>query len=373
MTLFALAQKACLRNVVSIHSIGEMPFDIAQPILRNVQQPKQLRQLELDSPHLIGKTHGLWLNFIRRDIPSQKDFHQQPEDPDQWYDLYETLLAEHQENEKTAEQWLRNKLSGIQAEREVNVATGIDTANMPSMGKVRTYESEQRRNERLRRQKYNALPTQNLAQGSRIKIKSGADVMRRVKIEARNVRAVGATSRVVGTINREEIERRRAAALETANHSLKTKGNSGLNRETIKLPLVRDRSRDGNKTPKTKIAVPRILPQVARPANHDTANRTSTQKLSPPPRTLKPEPSHTPHINDLFDEKQPTPLSKESIPSEPMPDGAKSSPSISSTAPSPLSHQSPKSTPPSASTVTPTKVLKRKAPADPFLRVKKRA
>ena len=350
-----------------------MPFDIAEPILRNIQQPKQLRHLELDSPHLIGKTYELWLNFIRRDIPSQKDFHLQPEDPDQWYDLYETLLAEHQENEKTAEQWLRNKLSGIQAEREVNVATGIDTASMPSMGKVRTYESEQRRKERLRRQKYNALPTQNLAQGSRIKIKSGADVMRRVKIEARNVRAVGATSRVVGTINREEIERRRAAALENVNHSVRTGGDNGLNRETINLPFVLDRSRDGNRTSGTKIAVPRTLSQVARPPSHGAANRASNQEPFPLPRMLESEPSHTPQFDDHFDEKQPTPLSKKSTQSEQRPDGAKSSPHLSSTTPSPLSHQSLKATPPSASTVTPPKVLKRKAPADPFLRVKKRA
>ena len=337
--LFSLAQRACIRNVTSIHSIGDMPLPLADPILREIQQPKQLRKLEENSPQLVGETSELWLKFIKRDIPSQHNFDGEPEDPDEWHRLYEGLLAEHLEQEEIAEQWLRQQMSGIAAKRENNVATEMSTADMPSMERGWTLEDEKRREKKRLKRAYNRLPTQNLAQGARIKMKSGADVMRKVRIEARNMRAVNSSSmRTVATTGKEEIARRKAA-----NGAAAAATAVPPPRRIVEIPR---REQQDDVKPALTIAAPRIPPKLP---VVDASNRNQlvarASKLSHNVAKQAPRETNSDRI-------------------------AASGPSVSqekstSGAPSP-----PHKPPPLA---PPPKIMKRKAPADPFLRVKKRA
>ena len=346
-SLLFLAQRACIRNVTSIDSIGDLPFKVAEPILREIQQPKQQRKIEINSPHIIGETSDLWIKFIKRDVPTQPDFNQAPEDPDDWFDLYEILLSEHLEKEKVANQWLKDKLGGIKAQRDINVATGIDTKDMPTMqnDKVVTYSEEIRRMERRRKRAYAALPSQNLAQGSRIKLKSGSDILRKVRLQARNATAVNNSNMMVATTSREEIARRKAAAVNTARTSSQSR--------IVKQPPVRQ-----------TIKVPLLVKQE----QEEKTNRTI--RLPPPPQShpLTDERLRNPPNDDLFGDEQPKHTReddnavREARKQAALRKSSSSAKQIITTAPSSIKEPSP----------PPPKILKRKAPADPFLRPKKR-
>lgn len=363
-SLLSLARRACIRNVNSIDSIGDLSYDVAEPILREVTNPKQLRNIEISSPHLVGETSNIWIKFIKRDIPTQKDFAQEPEDPDDWFDLYEILLSEHQEKEKVAEQWLRDQLSGIQAKRDTNVATSIETKDMPAMdrnNRVRTYADEQRRRERLRKRAYNALPSQNLTQGSKIKINSGADVMRKVRMQARNVAAVNNASMKLGTTSREEIARRKAAALATSRVLSQPRVEKQPVRKTIRVPVLA--RRDGERKAERTI---RLSPSFG----HSTNTKFPTPPLQPIPAPK----------DDLFDEKNDD-HDKLTEPSREDVKAMREARRLNALRRSPSSENNVRTAATAVPVATvpapkkpspPPRILKRKAPADPLIRAKKR-
>ena len=345
-SLLSLAQRACIRNVASIDSIGDLPFEVAEPILREIQQPKQLRRIELNSPHIIGETSELWIKFIRRDVPTQPDFNQAPEDPDDWFDLYDILLSEHLEKEKVANQWLRDQLGGIKAKRDTNIVTGMDTKDMPTMqnAKLGTYADEQRRKEKRIKRAYNALPSQNLSQGSRIKVKSGSDIMRKVRLQARNATAANNSNMMVATTSREEMARRKAVAVNAAKISSQSRVEKQPPvRQKIKVPILVKRAQDNKMERTGRLSSPPLQPST------DQRNSSSPN-------------------DDLFGDEQPKQSRQDNTAVQETRKQAalcnhrSLEEQINSTTSSLVKKPSP----------PPPKMLKRKAPADPFLRPKKK-
>ncbi|GAD98213.1 RNA polymerase II transcription factor SIII (Elongin) subunit A [Paecilomyces variotii No. 5] len=86
-SLLQLCTKTAIRSVKYLRDIGELPYCLARPFLLKVESPQQLRSIELQSPHIMKDDKELWLEFIKRDIPSWERF-ELPEESDYWYDVY---------------------------------------------------------------------------------------------------------------------------------------------------------------------------------------------------------------------------------------------------------------------------------------------
>lgn len=41
-TLFDMAQRACIRNVMDMYDVGDLRYEIIRPVLKNVTNPAQL-------------------------------------------------------------------------------------------------------------------------------------------------------------------------------------------------------------------------------------------------------------------------------------------------------------------------------------------
>ncbi|KAI5303019.1 hypothetical protein KEM56_000124 [Ascosphaera pollenicola] len=118
-SLRRLATLKCIQNVQRISDFGDTPFELAQPILMKVVNPRQLvsaapclsathsclvlsyanrvnlcivqRQIEINSPHFKNHTKELWLEFIKRDVPRFQDL-ALPEHAESWYSVYRDLV-----------------------------------------------------------------------------------------------------------------------------------------------------------------------------------------------------------------------------------------------------------------------------------------
>lgn len=68
-----LAQRKCLQNLKKLDSVGDCPVHLVQNIINKVEDPEQLRRLEVNSPQLVGHTKEAWTNMLQRDVPQVED------------------------------------------------------------------------------------------------------------------------------------------------------------------------------------------------------------------------------------------------------------------------------------------------------------
>lgn len=114
-----------------VWSVGDLPYKLVRPILLKVQAPEQLHAIEQASPHLIGETDELWLNFIKRDVPNWETKRHMPSDPKNWLKVWKKLRKEAQEEMNQGKGDLVAALSSIKKEREKNQSTIVSTRQLP--------------------------------------------------------------------------------------------------------------------------------------------------------------------------------------------------------------------------------------------------
>nr|POE77981.1 elongin-a [Quercus suber] len=117
-TLFAMATRNAIRNVDQIESIGDIPFDMVEPILKQIKSPQQLRELEENSPHVKAHSKSLWLAFIRRDIPRSEQNMMTPKNPLNWGGIYRYMLKQDQKLKQEQEEILKKEMLGLHDKRE---------------------------------------------------------------------------------------------------------------------------------------------------------------------------------------------------------------------------------------------------------------
>jgi elongin-A len=83
-SLFELARQRLIKNIDMLRDVGDLPYSFLQPVLRFVQSPDQLLELEANCPQLLGETGEIWLRFIKRDIPDWEKKPHEPRDPRNW-------------------------------------------------------------------------------------------------------------------------------------------------------------------------------------------------------------------------------------------------------------------------------------------------
>ncbi|KAL6898137.1 RNA polymerase II transcription factor SIII subunit A domain-containing protein [Trichoderma evansii] len=190
-SLKELAMMACIKNIRDIDNIGFLSYEVAREILIKIDNPAQLRQIELNSPHIEGQTAEVWLKFIERDFPLEsKAKAYQPRDPKKWYKIWEKYKIEHDRALQESEDKLKYALAGLRQDKEKNTSKIISNKALPRSAKlaVRRYTGP-------REGSSNAL---TFGGGSRTKTVNGASVMRKVRREVKEIANIhGSLSRSI--------------------------------------------------------------------------------------------------------------------------------------------------------------------------------
>lgn len=190
-SLKELAIMACLKNIRDIDNIGFLSYDIAREILIKLDNAAQLRQIELNSPHIEGQTGEIWLKLIERDFPLEsKTKAYRPRDPKKWYKIWEKYKIEHDKALEDSENKLKFALAGLRQDKEKNTSKIISGKSLPSSAKfaIRRYTGP-------REGSSNAL---TFGGGSRTKTANGASVMRKVRREVKEIANIhGSLSRTI--------------------------------------------------------------------------------------------------------------------------------------------------------------------------------
>ncbi|KAF2878068.1 RNA polymerase II transcription factor SIII subunit A-domain-containing protein [Massariosphaeria phaeospora] len=138
--LYDLSKQRLLQNVHILTDIGDLPYWFLAPILRHLENPSQLRELEKNCPQLLGETGEIWLKFIKRDIPNWNKKPYEPNDPKNWSKAYRKLKKDAEAEKAQQEETLREQMRAIQQNkagnqtRIVEARTGYDPRDRKTRG-----------------------------------------------------------------------------------------------------------------------------------------------------------------------------------------------------------------------------------------------
>jgi elongin-A len=55
-----MATRTLIRNIEQVTDIGDMPYELAEPFLKTVKNPKHLRALEVKCPQVADGDADIW-------------------------------------------------------------------------------------------------------------------------------------------------------------------------------------------------------------------------------------------------------------------------------------------------------------------------
>ena len=199
-SLVDLCLNTILKNINLVSGIGdELPHDNrhVQKILARIPTAAQLREVEVNSPQLQGHTAKYWKAMIHRDFPTARKKNYVPSDPAGWWKVYKRYKREHEESLRAATAALQSAFAGLAKEESGNVATIVDGKRLPRPPRTGT---GRRIGAPRSGQRQAGSSTLAFTAGSRTKLVSGKNVLRRARREAKDIAAqrgsLGAVSRV---------------------------------------------------------------------------------------------------------------------------------------------------------------------------------
>lgn len=127
-SLYELARQRLIKNIDMLTDIGDIPFSFLEPVLRHIQNPTQLQELEENCPQIQGETKEIWKRYIRRDVPDWDKKPHTPRDDKNWSKVYRKLMRDAEKEKLDQENQLKQQMKALQAGRDVN-KTVIMTTN----------------------------------------------------------------------------------------------------------------------------------------------------------------------------------------------------------------------------------------------------
>ncbi|KKY28304.1 putative rna polymerase ii transcription factor siii subunit a [Diplodia seriata] len=130
-SLLEMVKRRLQRSVDLVVDVGDIPFHVLESVLKKIENPKQLREIEANSPHIAEDTGPLWLNFIKRDIQNWEQKPHKPRNPTMWCKVYYKLRREQEEEIIQQQDALRAALAKTEQERKKNTSTLLNRAFDP--------------------------------------------------------------------------------------------------------------------------------------------------------------------------------------------------------------------------------------------------
>ncbi|OAA49337.1 RNA polymerase II transcription factor SIII, subunit A [Metarhizium rileyi] len=194
--LFELATLACMKNLRELGSIGDyLPYEAVRHLLLKIDSASQLREIELNSPQIKGRTGEIWLKLIENDFPLEyKTKAYKPQNPDKWYRVWEKYKRNHDSAIEESENKLKSALAGLKQDKEKNTSRIIERKLLPKSAKLgggkKLFSGQ-------REAHSNHL---SFNSGSRTKTVNGASVMRKVRREVKEIATIhGSLSKSIRT------------------------------------------------------------------------------------------------------------------------------------------------------------------------------
>lgn len=126
-TLFELARQRLIKNIDMLVDVGDLPYSFLEPVLRFIQNPNQLQELEENCTQLLGETGDIWLRFIKRDIPNWEDRPHEPRDPRNWSKVYRKLKKDTEKEKEADAEALKQQMRALQKDRAQNKTLIVDS------------------------------------------------------------------------------------------------------------------------------------------------------------------------------------------------------------------------------------------------------
>ncbi|KAK5115520.1 hypothetical protein LTR62_001179 [Meristemomyces frigidus] len=126
-TLLSAALRGTMRNISNVTDVADIPYTMILPVLKRIQNPSQLHQIETKSPQIADADAELWKSFIARDVPNWQSKIFEPANPRSWHKVYAKLMrAEKRLQERSVKQ-LEAAMGGITKAKEAKAITFLDT------------------------------------------------------------------------------------------------------------------------------------------------------------------------------------------------------------------------------------------------------
>ncbi|KAF2244871.1 hypothetical protein BU26DRAFT_490975 [Trematosphaeria pertusa] len=117
LSLFDLSKQRMIQNIHMLTDIGDLPYSFLAPVLRHIQNPDQLAELEGNCPQVLGETGDIWLRFIKRDIPNWDKKPFEPRDAKNWSKAYRKLKRDAEKEEEAQKEALKQQMQALQKNR----------------------------------------------------------------------------------------------------------------------------------------------------------------------------------------------------------------------------------------------------------------
>ncbi|EDU41593.1 Elongin-A domain containing protein [Pyrenophora tritici-repentis] len=139
-SLYELARQRLIKNIDLVRDIGDLPYSfLGPPVLRFIQNPDQLAELETKCPQILGETGEIWLRFIKRDIPDWSKKPHEPKDPNNWGKVYRKLKRDAEIEKHADEVALKQKMKALQNDRAQNKTMIVDSRMAYGAGASRVF------------------------------------------------------------------------------------------------------------------------------------------------------------------------------------------------------------------------------------------
>lgn len=135
-SLVELCLAVCTRNIKDINDMGDIPFSLVRPIIMKIDNPVQLRKIEISSPHFEEETEELWRRFITRDFPVLSERHKfAPKNPRSWHKIYAKYQRLDIDGKRAAEEKLKNAYKEIKKEKDQTLSQVVtyDSRKLPRL------------------------------------------------------------------------------------------------------------------------------------------------------------------------------------------------------------------------------------------------
>ncbi|KAF4547478.1 Hypothetical protein D9617_42g090650 [Elsinoe fawcettii] len=124
-SLVSMSRRVAIKHVDDIMTFADLAPHLLPQIIKKVASPTQLRNLEIESPQILGlpATVEAWKSLIRRDIPDWEKKNLEPKNPELWWKVYRKLKREDEAAQKDAEEQLRQALGAQAAKKDASRST----------------------------------------------------------------------------------------------------------------------------------------------------------------------------------------------------------------------------------------------------------
>ena len=133
-SLYRMALSVALRSITSIVDVGDLSFSVAKPLLKHIENPDQLRHIELCCPQIGAETaemDEIWKALITKKFPTYTKNGVPTKDGLHWVDIYHIIQRKEEKKQAEAEEAMRKQFAGYEKAREDNQTHIVSSKLLP--------------------------------------------------------------------------------------------------------------------------------------------------------------------------------------------------------------------------------------------------